>query len=118
LYLKKGVASMGDTVKRVKTTGWTQRIRKMESPISIDSDKNYEYKKIPFPQETQEMPAYKSKIVGTYAYGLQKHNEEQERKIKEGRVIPGGCVIDHGQPVWGCKFCGTDYYRLTDEEYL
>lgn len=75
-------------------------------------------KKYRFPRKHWKCPVYKSKIVGTYAYGLQTHNEEQERKIKEGRVIPGGCVIDHGQPVLGCKFCGTDYYRLTDEEYL
>ena len=40
-----------------------------------------------FPQKPRKCPVCKSKIVGTYAYGLQAFDEEQEKKIEEGRVI-------------------------------
>lgn len=71
-----------------------------------------------FPKKPRICPVCKSKIVGTYAYGLQTYDEEQQKKIKEGRVILGGCVIDYDQPVWGCEFCGTDFYNLPTDEYM
>ncbi|MCK5198204.1 MAG: hypothetical protein KAR21_07630 [Spirochaetales bacterium] len=57
------------------------------------TNKNEE-KKHRFPKKPRKCPVCKSKIVGTYSNGMQFYDKEQERKVKEGIVILGGCIID------------------------
>ncbi len=55
-----------------------------------------------------QCPKCKSTNVGTFFYGEYEPEYEDSvtlAKVKEGVLIPGGCVINHESPKYRCNDC-------------
>lgn len=55
-----------------------------------------------------QCPKCMSTNIGTFFYGLYEPESEDSitlAKVKEGELIPGGCVIDNDSPKYRCNDC-------------
>jgi hypothetical protein len=51
-------------------------------------------------------PACGSTKIADISYGLPCFYPEKVRQLEAGELIPGGCDIDRGLPLWKCTECG------------
>lgn len=68
--------------------------------------RRHEYKTKP-----RKCPQCGSVRVASILYGLPDYGEELERKLKEGRIILGGCCALKDDPTWQCADCDTPIYK-------
>jgi hypothetical protein len=67
----------------------------------------YEYETKP-----QSCPVCKSLRIADILYGLLPETPELTKKIEEGTVVTGGCIVWDACPVWMCFDCKTKIYRI------
>jgi len=47
-------------------------------------------------------------------YGLPDYCEELQSALKDGRIVLGGCMVDHDSPIWHCNDCGHEWGRAPE----
>lgn len=65
--------------------------------------------------EGDNCPMCESTNVGTFEYGLWDFYHEDSiftKKVREGIIISGGCVIDGDSPKYRCNDCGYTWGRI------
>ncbi len=72
--------------------------------------------KTTFARKPAKCPKCGSPKIAVYQYGMPAYSADVERRIREGKVVLGGCVIsiDGTMPRWVCTGCGTDFFKLVE----
>ncbi len=68
--------------------------------------KRYERAKKP-----KKCPKWQSVQIADILYGRPSSSEELWKKIDEGQIVLGGCLISYKNPEWQCVECGTKIYK-------
>jgi hypothetical protein len=42
-------------------------------------------------------------------YGLPAFTPELKAKLKAGKIVLGGCLVEEGQPTWHCNACDHEW---------
>lgn len=50
-----------------------------------------------------------SKHIGEYLYGLPIFSASLEKKVNEGKIILGGCIITEDSPKYWCHDCEKNF---------
>lgn len=56
-------------------------------------------------------PECKSTHIAFVMMGMPLYDDELERKLKEGKIILGGCVVSDGDPNFVCNDCKHQWRR-------
>ena len=62
-------------------------------------------------RKPQTCPVCGSKKIASYMYGMPAFSVTLEEKIKDGKIILGGCCISDHDPDYACLECKTDFYK-------
>ena len=58
-----------------------------------------------------------SRNVVDILYGYPINSPDLMEKIKQGKIVLGGCVITGNDPAWKCTECGAEIFSdVTDSE--
>ena len=56
-------------------------------------------------------PACGSDKVGRLLMGLPDWNDDLRRKVEEGEIFLGGCIVMGDEPTWRCGACGAAIFK-------
>ena len=49
--------------------------------------------------------------IAKILYGMQPTTDALDKKMAEGKVVLGGCIISDDDPAWMCTYCELSIYR-------
>jgi hypothetical protein len=61
-------------------------------------------------EEPESCPRCRSKRIARFMYGKPSRSLQLQQKIKEGKIVLGGCCIGGDIPTWKCMDCKLDIY--------
>ncbi len=70
--------------------------------------------KLEYKAKPRKCPNCKSKRIANILYGYPAFSEELSKKLDEGKITLGGCVVNPDNPRWECADCGTLFFRKLD----
>ena len=59
----------------------------------------------------RKCPACGSTKVASILYGFPAYDEKMQKDLKDGKIVLGGCCVNHDDPVWQCAECDVQIYR-------
>jgi len=62
-------------------------------------------------RKPQKCPSCGSKKVAEILWGYPDFSSKLEKKLKEGRIVLGGCIVSGNDPEWQCVDCKVEIYR-------
>jgi hypothetical protein len=63
-------------------------------------------------KKPEKCPECGSEKIGDILYGLPSFTPALKQRIKENKVVLGGCCVTGNDPVWKCTSCNTVIYRM------
>jgi hypothetical protein len=67
-------------------------------------------------QKPKKCPKCGSKRIARIQWGMPNFSDELKRKLDEGTVVLGGCVVSGHDPNWQCQDCRVGIFREAAEE--
>jgi len=61
-------------------------------------------------EQPDSCPACGSNRVARILYGKPSHRPQLMEKVREGKIVFGGCIIDRDNPSWKCLACATNIH--------
>ena len=58
-------------------------------------------------------PACGSDRVARILFGLLDMDDDISRKIEEGEIVAGGCLVSDDDPAWRCLDCGVGIHSTS-----
>jgi hypothetical protein len=62
-------------------------------------------------EKPDSCPACGSDKIAQIMYGKPSSSEQLKQKLKERKIVLGGCCITADDPSWKCLKCSTNIYR-------
>ncbi len=63
-----------------------------------------------FKRKPGKCPLCNSRRIARILYGMPIFNEEQERQLAAGKIVLGGCEMNHWNPKWQCVDCNAVFF--------
>ena len=60
----------------------------------------------------EKCPECGSDKIASILYGLPAFSDSLRQKIKDGKIVLGGCCVTDDDPAWRCTSCNTVIYKL------
>ena len=71
-----------------------------------------------FEKKPKHCPICNSISIAYYIYGMPSMNEKMQQRLKQGKIVLGGCVLMFDDPKWMCNNCKTDFFKILSDEEL
>ena len=63
------------------------------------------------PKRPRKCPHCDKYTIAKILYGMRPTTDALEKKMAEGKVVLGGCIISDDDPAWMCTYCELSIYR-------
>ena len=67
--------------------------------------------KLIFKRKLKKCPKCGASRIANILYGLPALSEKLNKKLEEGKVVLGGCIISDDDPSWCCTECESVFFR-------
>jgi len=67
--------------------------------------------KLIYKRKPRKCPVCGTGKIAEILYGLPVFNPELDKKLKEGDIVLGGCIVSDDDPSWCCTKCDTVFYK-------
>jgi hypothetical protein len=65
-------------------------------------------------EKPEVCPVCRSTRIAAYLFGEPRVSPDLDKKLKQGKIVLGGCCISDDDPDYKCMECLTDFHRTKD----